>query len=165
MIYKCVLSSLIATMLSTTAYAESSLEKDSAEVICLAKNMYFEARNQSTIGQIAVANVTLNRVSSKRFPNTVCEVVYQAKLDWRGNPRRNACHYSWYCDGKSDTVYDRETYLDILKLATVVYQSPKNFIDVSQGSTHYHANYATPWWSKNFVQTVIIDDHVFYREE
>lgn len=160
-----MLSFLISATMLATPVAEASLEKDSAEVICLAKNMYHEARNQSTLGQIAVANVTLNRVASKRFPNTVCKVVYQAKLDWQGNPRRDACHYSWYCDGKSDTVYDRKTYLDILKLATVVYQYSKEFIDVTHGGTHYHAKYVNPWWNRNFVRTVTIGEHIFYREE
>lgn len=160
-----MLSLLIAASIQVTPVAATSIQKDSEEVICLAKNMYHEARNQSTLGRLAVANVTLNRVKSKRFPDTVCKVVYQAKLNWKGNPRKNACHFSWWCDGFADTIYDRETYLDILKMATMIYQAPEKFIDITHGGTHYHANYVDPWWNKGFVRTVTLGDHIFYREE
>ena len=64
------------------------------EATCLAKNMYYEARNQGTAGKLAVSNVVLNRVKDTRFPNTVCEVVEQG-------PVRESW-FSWFCDGKSD---------------------------------------------------------------
>ncbi len=78
------------------------------EAICLATNIYHEARGESYAGKVAVANVTMNRVTSPKFPNTICDVVYQAqtKENWKGNtvPKRNKCQFSWYCDGKSDDI-------------------------------------------------------------
>ena len=70
-----------------------------AALVCLALNIYFEARNQPTSGQIAVAEVTLNRVASRNYPNTVCGVVKQSN--------KNGCAFSWYCDGKSDKPYEK----------------------------------------------------------
>ena len=66
---------------------------------CLALNVYFEARNQLTKGQIAVANVTLNRVYDKRFPKTICDVVKQGKY-YGNSPRRDKCQFSFWCDGQ-----------------------------------------------------------------
>lgn len=158
-------SILITPHLKESELPQMQLLRDSEEVICLATNMYFESRNQSILGQLAVANVVLNRVKSKRFPNTVCTVVYQSKLNWKGNPRRNACHFSWWCDGKSDKVYDRDTYMRILRLAALVYRDQDRIIDVTHGATHYHAKYVDPWWTKGFKQTVTVGDHIFYKEE
>ena len=75
---------------------------------CLARNIYFEARNEPFAGQFAVAMVTLNRVHDEQFPNSICEVVYQG-LHWpSGHPKRDRCQFSWYCDGKVDNVANRE---------------------------------------------------------
>ena len=78
------------------------------EVTCLAENMYYEARNQSFAGQLAVSNVVMNRVADDRYPDTICEVVKQGPVrpSWKGTgemiPVRNRCQFSWWCDGKSD---------------------------------------------------------------
>ena len=74
-----------------------------AEVSCLAMNMYHEARNQSFAGQLAVANVTMNRVNDERFPDTICEVVKQGptRPSWKDKtkrvPIRNRCQFLWFC--------------------------------------------------------------------
>jgi spore germination cell wall hydrolase CwlJ-like protein len=80
--------------------------------LCLAMNVYHEARNQSFIGQVAVAQVVMNRVKDNRFPNDVCEVVTQGQTySWKPDvPIRNRCHFSWYCDGKSDKPRDAEAW-------------------------------------------------------
>ena len=87
------------------------------EVECLAKNMYYEARNQGTAGKLAVTNVVLNRLKDKRFPNTICGVVKQGptRESWKTKkdknlpdeerifyPIRHKCQFSLYCDGDSD---------------------------------------------------------------
>ena len=74
-----------------------------AELLCLQTNMYFEARNQGAEGMIAVAWVTFNRVKSNHFRDSICEVVYRARTNSRGQPIRNRCQFSWYCDGLKDT--------------------------------------------------------------
>ena len=81
---------------------------DINEMHCLATNIYHEARGESNEGKFAVGNVTMNRVDSNRFPDSICEVVYQAeyRVNWKGDqvPRRHRCQFSWYCDGKSDDI-------------------------------------------------------------
>ena len=75
---------------------------------CLALNMYYESRNQGTVGILGVTAVVYNRVNDKRFPNTICEVIKQGPIraSWKGNgtffPIKNKCQFSWWCDGKSD---------------------------------------------------------------
>jgi hypothetical protein len=85
------------------------------EIYCMAQNIYFEAGNQPLAGKIAVSQVVLNRVEHYAYPDTVCGVVYQAKLrtNWKGEmvPKINACQFSWYCDGKSDNPVDSTTWL------------------------------------------------------
>ena len=141
-----------------TFYSERDLE-------CLALNSYYESRNQSVAGQIAVAQVVLNRVESRKFPDTICEVIYQGPTytNWKGNemPVRNRCHFSWWCDGKSDIPVDVRTYHKILDMLTELVYS--DTIDITDGSTHYHADYVEPDWSKKLERTVTIDDHIFYR--
>ena len=87
------------------------------EAVCLAKNMYYEARNQGLAGQLAVSLVVMNRVKDKRYPNTICEVVYQGPISkwWLKEkskivPIRNRCQFSWYCDGKSDDPKNKKKY-------------------------------------------------------
>ena len=84
---------------------------DKKEITCLAKNMYFEARNEGTAGVLGVTNVVLNRVKSDLYPNTICGVIEDAKISqwWlkeKGlkKPIKHMCQFSWYCDGKSDAV-------------------------------------------------------------
>ena len=79
---------------------------------CLAQNIYFEARNQPTQGKIAVAHVVLNRVKSKRYPNSACEVIRQG-----GQERRHRCQFSWWCDGKSDETNNLAAWNESQKLA------------------------------------------------
>ena len=141
------------------------------EIDCLATNIYFEARNQGIAGQVAVGAVTLNRVWDDRFPNTICEVVYQAQLSrwWletKGKevPLRNRCQFSWYCDGKPDTIEDEETYGSIFRLAELMVNS-NSIIDITEGATHYHADYVAPSWASSKTKTTEIEDHIFYRWE
>ena len=89
-------------------------------VVCLALNVYHEAKNQPFEGQVAVAQVVLNRVKDERFPNTICEVVEQGPVyeSWKTRndptlepvywPEKNRCQFSWYCDGKSDKIRERK---------------------------------------------------------
>ena len=75
---------------------------DGEQFKCMVLNLYHEARSESNEGMIAVGHVTLNRVRSKNFPNTICNVVRQAVYHKNGVPKKNLCQFSWWCDGKSD---------------------------------------------------------------
>ena len=130
---------------------------------CLAENIYFEARGQGQAGWLAVAQVTLNRVEDRRFPNTVCEVVKQGLTYASGDPIRNKCQFSWYCDGKSDKVKNLKVYSEINEL--VNYVLDQKLFDFTGGATHYHADYVRPDWAKTKTKTIEIEDHIFYRWE
>ena len=97
---------------------------ENGERFCLAQNIYFESANQSFAGRLAVANVVLNRVEDAQFPNSVCEVVYQAEWEenWKGNmlPVKNRCQFSWFCDGLSDHPADSTTWMESLHIADQV---------------------------------------------
>ena len=143
----------------TAQKIEMPLDPD--EVFCLAQNIYHEARGETEHGMIAVANVTLNRVDDPHFPSSVCGVVYQARL-WEGFPVRNACQFSWYCDGRSDTIKEMPKFKKIYNLAKEVMRGKID--DITDGSTFYHANYVDPYWSQHFTKVAQIDSHIFYRK-
>jgi spore germination cell wall hydrolase CwlJ-like protein len=131
------------------------------EIICLAENIYFEARGESTAGRMAVALVVLNRVKDRRFPNSVCGVVKQTKYYPSGRIDLHSCQFSWYCDGKSDAPADRSCWEDALLIAEVMYTYDS--IDVTNGSLWYHSKRVNPNWATHYQQTVSIDNHIFYK--
>ena len=138
---------------------------ENGDTFCLAQNIYFEAGNQPLAGKIAVAHVVLNRLEHKSYPNNVCGVVYQAKLreSWAGNmiPIRNQCQFSWYCDGKSDEPLDTKTWLEVLRIARDIQDGA--WADITEGATHYHATRVNPYWADSLNETVIINEHIFYK--
>ena len=132
-------------------------------LVCLALNIYHEAKNQSMIGQIAVAQVVMNRVKDERFPNNVCDVVKQGlTYKWDSSiPIRNQCQFSWYCDGKSDTPKEKTAWQQAMMVADGVYYG--RVYDLVDGATHYHAYYVNPSWAESKTYIARIDDHIFYR--
>ena len=138
--------------------------------ICLALNTYHEAKNQSLVGQIATAQVVMNRVEDDRFPSTVCEVVKQGptRPSWedpeKEYPIKHRCQFSWYCDGKDDTPKNEKAWKTAQDVAfLVLYDKIK--LDVTEGATHYHATYVRPAWAKTKKRTTRIEKHIFYRWE
>ena len=146
-----------------------SAKSSDDQIECLAKNMYFEARNQGTAGILAVTAVVLNRVNDSRFPDTICEVVKQAqtRVSWLNKnkryPIKNRCQFSWYCDGKSDVPKNKELYNNLEGWATSILSGEIDFIDITDGATFYHADYGQPSWAKMKERTVKIENHIFYR--
>ena len=141
-----------------------------AEHECLAKNIYFEARNQSLAGQLAVSHVVMNRVKSDRYPNTICEVVQQGLTSrwWKKEHGKtvmlkNKCQFSWYCDGLSDEPKEKTTWRNALIVAKDAYTLYKLGTDVTDGSMWYHAQNVSPNWKSDFDYIGRIDDHLFYR--
>lgn len=122
------------------------------EHICLAKNIYFEARNESLKGQIAIAFVTLNRLQEARWSDVACGVIYD-----------NA-QFSWYSDGLSDRPRNKYSYDSIALIASAMLDPDTAMFDFTYGSTHYHADYVEPYWSRYLVRKVKIDTHIFYYE-
>lgn len=132
-------------------------EFEAEEHLCLSQAIYFEARNQSVLGQIAVADVILNRVDHGRFPNTICGVVFQ------GEERRNRCQFSFACDGLPETAYEMGAWAKSEALADLIMRGFRP--PLTRYATFYHAEYVSPSWAKAFVETTVIGDHIFYRYE
>ena len=144
-------------LLSNTPY---SLEND---YHCLASNIYWEARNQPLLGKLAVAQVTQNRVNSKKFPNSICGVITQTRFYPSGRIDLHSCQFSWYCDGKKDEPLQHEyiSYERSFELAVnFIEERP---IDVTEGSTHYHNYRVEPYWITDLEKVVQIEEHIFYR--
>ncbi len=125
------------------------------ELRCLALNIYFEARSEQRIGQIAVAMVTLNRTTHRKFPDTICGVVRQG-----GDRRRNGCQFSWYCDGKRDEPTNQKAWRRSQELARRVVFSQVD--DPTGGALWYHADYVKPRWTQRMRRTVRIGRHYYY---
>ena len=155
------LLALIATSGKTDGKVLSYTSTD--DTMCLAKNIYFEARSESTAGRIAVAWTVINRVRHKRFPNSVCEVVEQGLKYENGFPKRNKCQFSWYCDGQPDIIKNVNEWRDAYRLASYVSTGRDHLVDITDGSLWYHADYVFPRWAKHKRKTAKIDRHIFYR--
>ena len=162
------------------------------QMVCLAENIYFEARAEGVEGKAAVANVTRNRVNSKLFPNTYCEVVQQGPVreSWKTKqdpnladservyyPRKHKCQFSWYCDGQKDIIWanyektgqtiklNAEAWRQSVEIAiwTLGYGS-YTVNDNTGGATYYYAhNLVYPHWADDFEVTEIIGNHTFMR--
>ena len=121
-----------------------------AEVHCLALNIYHEARGETFEGMLAVAAVTLNRVRHKRFPDGVCEVVWQ--------PRQ----FSWTHDGKTDRPHNQKAWERALRIAKATYAM--GYIDTVGKAIYFHAEYGrAPYWSRGFEKVRKIGRHIFYK--
>ena len=137
-------------------YSELSKEAQ-RQVTCLAENIYFEAASEATIGKIAVAFVTINRVLSNMFPKTICGVVHQ-KVN-------GMCQFSWVCDPsaqqKRHVIKHTGLYNDILKLAVEFVHYHRVFEDVTKGALYFHSTSVNPRW--RLFKTAQLGNHVFYR--
>ena len=166
-----------AITLQNAVEGELYTESSQPELYCLAMNTYFEAKSEPIAGQYATADVVLNRVNDARYPNTICEVVLQGptRESWKTkqhadlpddqrkyNPVRNMCQFSWYCDGKADKVRDGDAWRKAQEIAYRIVTEGK-FRGVTEGATHYHATSVLPYWAESLNETVIINEHIFYK--
>ena len=142
-----------------------------ADVLCLAKNIYFEAGVESTAGKLAVANVTINRTLRDNYPDSICGVVHQGIHRYNVRideyvPVRDRCQFSWYCDGLLDEPREGRTWKSAQNLAkkVLVNHYDKALIDITDGAMYYHANWMEkyPSWSKKKKIMTSIDRHIFY---
>lgn len=126
-----------------------------AEENCLARAIYFEARSETDMGQLAVAKVILNRVKSPKFPKSICGVVYQ------GSGSRNSCQFSFACDGQPDDVKQPGSWDHAKKIAQrAIAGDPA--VAMMGSATNYHADYVKPKWAKSMRRLTKIGRHIFY---
>lgn len=120
-----------------------------AQLQCLAQAIYFEARGEPLDGQIAVAEVVLNRVDDPSFPKTVCGVT------------RQGCQFSYVCDGNSDKMKSAVSRERSEKIASLMLSGRARTI--TSGATYFHTRSIRPDWSHRFTRTAAIGHHLFYR--
>jgi spore germination cell wall hydrolase CwlJ-like protein len=123
---------------------------------CLAEAVYFEARGEAVRGQIAVAQVVMNRTFSGFYPNTVCGVVYQNKH------HHMACQFTFACDNVADVVREPDMWDRARKIAKAMLDGLIWLPEVGK-STHYHAYYVRPSWVSEMKKMYKFGVHTFYR--
>lgn len=128
---------------------------DTREKRCLTHALYYEGRNQGAAGQMAIADVIMNRVENPYYPNTVCGVVYQ------GSTRDTGCQFSFTCDGSLDRPVDVASMKKSRVIASAVLAGLR--VPLSNQALNYHADYMSPYWAPHLAKTARIGDHVFYR--
>lgn len=128
----------------------------SRELRCMTAAIYFEARSEPQRGQIAVTQVVMNRVRANVYPDTICGVIFQ------GQWNRNACQFSFACDGKADQPNNQALWARSKDLAREVMRGKHWLSDIGY-ATHYHANYVRPHWARHFKRVKQIGQHIFYK--
>jgi spore germination cell wall hydrolase CwlJ-like protein len=123
---------------------------------CLAEAIYFEARGETVRGQMAVAQVVLNRAFSGRYPNSVCGVVYQ------NSHRRLACQFTFACDGIPDRIREPDMW-DRAKVIATEMLDGKLWLPEVGKATHYHAYWVRPGWVRTMTKLQKLGVHTFYR--
>ena len=133
-------------------------QDDRRNLTCLARNVYFEARGEPAAGQYAVAEVTMNRRASGRYPVTVCGVVYQK--NWDPLRKRHIGAFSWTELGALPAPRGEE-WERAWKVAEAVYY--RREAPVLEGALHFHATHIKPDWARSKQPIARIGRHVFYE--
>ena len=124
---------------------------------CLASAVYFEARSESQLGQLAVATVILNRAKASNYPSSICGVVYH------GASRLNACQFSFACDGQSDLPQNGRAWETAVAVTALALADDRQLRIVAD-ATYYHADYVHPSWSRSLHRVTKIGRHIFYSQ-
>lgn len=126
------------------------------DIKCMTDAIYFEARGESYRGQIAVGQVVMNRLHHPIYPKDICQVVYQ------NQQMRNACQFSFACDGIPETVNDPKAWKEADEIAHGVINGSLYLPEVGK-ATHYHATYVYPDWAPRLKRVTKIGHHIFYQ--
>jgi hypothetical protein len=135
--------------------APTAQQLNARELGCLSQAIYYESRGESYDGQVAVAEVVMNRVRSPAYPNSICGVVYQ------GSHRTTGCQFSFTCDGSLRARPRGYAWTRSQEIASQVMQGYAR--PMTQRATHYHTVAVNPVWSSGLVETTRIGSHIFYR--
>lgn len=167
--------SIFASEVTADMDIDLSMSDDS---VCLALNIYHEARSERTAGMWAVGDVTINRVKHASYPNTICGVVTQGptRESWKTlryldlpdeqrifYPVKGKCQFSWWCDGKTDVPTETDSWYRALDIATLMIENNIG-LGITDGADHYHANYIDPFWNENMLLITTIGNHKFYKD-
>ena len=134
-----------------------SIKTREKQLECLAMNIYREAGSEPFEGKVAVAQVTMNRVSHPNFPKDVCGVIYQKNIIMD----RVVCQFSWFCDSAVKTrPVNREAYKESYEVAKKVLLEGFQ-LDILKEALYYHADYVNPRWGLPKIGK--IGNHIFYK--
>lgn len=144
----------ISLMSTNPTYKINPEQVEIKEVFCLAQNIWFESRSSTYEDQMMVGFTTINRTRDRRYPESICEVVWDKE------------QFSWTHDGQSDSIKldtpDRvQKWARIVELSILIMTN--NIDDVSNNATHYHAKYVSPGWSRRLVKVATVGGHHYYR--
>jgi spore germination cell wall hydrolase CwlJ-like protein len=123
-------------------------------ITCLARSIYWEANRKDHAEMEAIAHVVMNRLGHKGFPNTICGVVKQGH-------EQGACQFSWWCDGRADDAREDEPYSQVKEIARKALN--RQLKDSTDGALYFHNRKITPNWSSEYIKTVEVGEHVFYK--
>jgi len=133
---------------NTTAF-DFSVKSKGQELGCLAMNIYFEGRGESAKGRAAIASVTMNRVRSKRYPNSVCEVVWQRR------------QFSWtHIAPRHHVITDHKAWHQAIVVAQLFLSGAQ--VSLVGNATHYHSVNVEPSWQDDTKLVALVGDHMFY---
>jgi hypothetical protein len=136
------------------------LQLSNSEKLCLTQAIYHEARGESDTGQWAVANVIINRAMSKKFPTTLCGVVFQ-----NADQGYHHCQFTFACDGRSDFGTEKGAWAKATKMADAAYKEFKQGDTpgvIPKDALYYHTTSVNPGWSNKFKRVATIGAHEFY---
>lgn len=122
------------------------------QIYCLAQNIFYESLGEPYEGKLAVATVTMNRVRDSRFPNNICEVVFQRNIEF--------CQFSWTCGPRAR--FNQELFDDHYKIAEE-FLTHNLEIDRLKNALFFHANYVNPNWDHFATRIEQIGNHIFYE--
>ena len=158
-IYGTPLNLAVSPRVSLTHKIKTFLDTRFIQENCLATAVYFEARSESMVGQLAVAMVILNRVKASNSHSSICGVVY------KGASHLNACQFSFTCDGKPDLVDDARAWKTAeIVIALALAARKDGPLHILATATNYHADYVDPVWSKSLNRLTKIGRHIFYSQ-
>jgi spore germination cell wall hydrolase CwlJ-like protein len=123
-------------------------------ITCLARTIYWEAKGEGTAGMEAIANVVMNRLGHKGFPDTICDVVTQGR-------ERGSCQFSWWCDGRSDDAQEEKAYALAKEIARKALN--RELADRTSGALYFHHRKMKPNWAAKYIKTVEVGEHLFYK--
>ena len=151
-------ASVAMVLFATLMHAMMAGDNGRRELACLALNVYYESRGEPLEGQYAVAEVTMNRVADPRYPDTVCEAVYQKKWDYLR--KRYVGAFSW-TELDHNARPRGEAWERALSVAELTYAGSRT--SVLDGAVHYHASHIRPSWSRGKKPVARIGRHLFYK--
>ena len=159
MMHRYIILILLLVLVSNCALGKE-YNTDTDNYNCLVQAIYFEARSEYQIGQLAVANVIMNRVHDKRFPDTICNVVHDG-IYWNGHIVRDKCAFSYYCDGKHERIVNMEILIQVIETTNMALRGV--MIESLSDATHYHASYVYPDWADKLEYVGQMGNHMFYN--